>query len=900
MEARRYQQWESAGLFLADPADVSETAPAFSIVIPPPNVTGSLHIGHALDHTLMDALVRRRRMQGYTALWLPGMDHAGIATQNVVERELAKDGLSRHDLGRETFVQRVWQWKAESGGKIGGQMRRLGDSVDWSRERFTMDEGLSRAVQTIFKRLFEDGLIYRAQRIINWCPRCLTALSDIEVDHTDDDGELVSIRYGDGEDSIVVATTRVETMLGDTAVAVHPDDPRYSHLVGRELDLPLAGRRIPVVADPHVDPGFGTGAVKVTPAHDPDDFEIGRRHGLPSLTIMDERAVITAHGPFLGLDRFEARPAVLAALRADGRVVAERRPYLHAVGHCGRCGTTVEPRLSLQWFVKVGPLAKAAGDAVRDGRVRIHPRELAARYFDWVDDMHDWCISRQLWWGHRIPVWYGPGGEVRCAGPDDDPPAGDGWTQDPDVLDTWFSSALWPFSTLGWPDDTADLRAFYPTSVLVTGYDILFFWVARMMMFGLYAMADHGPAGAVPFRDVALHGLVRDQHGKKMSKSRGNTVDPLDWIDRFGADATRFTLARGSSPGGDIAISEEWVAGARNFCNKLWNATRFALLNGADAAAGLPDPATLPVPDRWILSRLAAVTAETDDLLDRFEFAKACDGLYHFAWDEFCDWYLELAKPALAGADEAIAAATRSVLGFVLDRLLRLLHPVMPFVTDELWTALTGGYSVMCAPWPGQRAAAAAGAAGQPAAVGDAAQAGPGALAGLGALADPAAEREVDALMRLVTEVRRFRSDQGLRPAQPVPAVLAGIGATPLAAHEARIRALLRLTAAGPDFAPTASVQAEGVTVRLDTAATIDVAAERRRLAKDLAAAQAEVDSAQRKLATPSFVERAPAPVVAKMRDRLAAAQAEITRIEGRLSALPPAGRAGSPDRPGQ
>ncbi len=873
MEARRYALWESAGLFGADPADVSAAAPAFCIVIPPPNVTGSLHIGHALDHTLMDALVRRRRMQGYTALWVPGMDHAGIATQNVVERELAKQGLSRHDLGREAFVERVWQWKAEFGGKILGQMRRLGDSVDWSRERFTMDEGLSRAVQTIFKRLFDDGLIYRAQRIINWCPRCLTALSDIEVDHTEDDGELVSIRYGDGADSIVVATTRAETMLGDTAIAVHPDDPRYSHLVGREIDLPLSGRRIPVVADPHVDPEFGTGAVKVTPAHDPDDFEIGRRHDLASLTIMDERGVITAHGPFLGLDRFEARPAVIAALREDGRIVAERRPYLHAVGHCGRCGTTVEPRLSLQWFVKVGPLAKAAGDAVRDGRVSVHPPELAARYFDWVDDMHDWCISRQLWWGHRIPVWYGPAGEVRCVGPDDSRPEGEGWTQDPDVLDTWFSSALWPFSTLGWPDDTADLRAFYPTSVLVTGYDILFFWVARMMMFGLYAMADRGPARAVPFRAVALHGLVRDAHGKKMSKSRGNTVDPLDWIDRFGADATRFTLARGSSPGGDVAISEEWVAGARNFCNKLWNATRFALLNGADAGAGQPpDPAALAVPDRWILSRLAAVTAETDDLLERFEFAKACDALYHFAWDEFCDWYLELAKPALSGTDEAAAAATRSVLGFVLDRLLRLLHPVMPFVTDELWSALTGGESVLAASWPGRLAAARA--AGQ---------------ASLGALADPAAEREVDALMRLVTEVRRFRSDQGLRPTQPVPAVLAGIGATPLAAHEARIRALLRLTAAGPDFTPTASVQAEGVTVELNTAATIDVAAERRRLEKDLAAAQADVDAAETKLSTPSFIERAPAAVVAKNRDRLAAAQAEITRIAERLAALPPA-----------
>jgi valyl-tRNA synthetase len=876
VEGRRYRLWEERGLFAAD---ASSAAPAFSIVIPPPNVTGSLHIGHALDHTLIDALVRRRRMQGYNALWLPGMDHAGIATQNVVERELAKDGLSRHDLGRDAFVKRVWQWKAESGGAILGQMRRLGDSVDWSRERFTMDAGLSRAVQTIFKRLFDDGLIYRAQRIINWCPRCLTALSDIEVDHSDDEGELVTVRYGDGTGAVDVATTRVETMLGDTAVAVHPDDPRYSRLVGTEVGLPLTGRRIPVVADPHVDPAFGTGAVKVTPAHDPDDFEIGRRHDLPALTIMDERGVITAHGPFQGLDRFEARPAILAALREQGRVVAEQRPYLHAVGHCQRCGTTVEPRLSLQWFVKVAPLAKAAGDAVRDGRVRIHPRQMAARYFDWVDDMHDWCISRQLWWGHRIPVWYGPGGEVVCVGPDGEPPAGQGWHQDPDVLDTWFSSALWPFSTLGWPDGTADLRAFYPTSVLVTGYDILFFWVARMMMFGLYAMSGANPESAVPFRAVVLHGLVRDQQGKKMSKSRGNTVDPLDWIDRFGADATRFTLARGASPGGDVAVSEEWAAGARNFCNKLWNAARFALLNGADAGAALPGPAepgpsVLSAGDRWILSRLAAVTAEVDELFEQFEFAKACDALYHFAWDEFCDWYLELAKVPLSGADPHAAATTRAVLGHVLDRLLRLIHPVMPFITEELWTHLTGGDSVMVAPWPGALA--------------------PGGLhSGTPApplQRDPAAEAEIEALMRLVTQVRRFRSDQGLRPSQPVPAVLAGIEATPLAGHEAPIRSLLRLAAPGEEFAPTASVQAEGVTVRLDTAATIDIGAERRRLEKDLSAARADAAATERKLATPSFIERAPGAVVARSRDRLAGAQAEIARLQQRLAALPQSG----------
>ena len=864
VETRRYEGWVAAGYFTADPAS---SAPPFTIVIPPPNVTGSLHIGHALDHTLIDALVRRRRMQGHNALWVPGMDHAGIATQNVVERELAKEGLSRHDLGREAFVERVWQWKAQSGGRILGQMRRLGDCVDWTRERFTMDEGLSRAVQTIFKRLFDDGLIYRAQRIINWCPRCLTALSDIEVDHSDDEGELVSVRYGDGENAIVVATTRVETMLGDSGVAVHPDDPRYSHLVGREVELPLTGRTIPVVADPHVDPEFGTGAVKVTPAHDPDDFEIGRRHDLPAVMIMDERAVITAPGPFQGLDRFEARPAVLAALRAEGRVVAERRPYLHAVGHCGRCGTTVEPRLSLQWFVKVGPLAKAAGDAVRDGRVQIYPRELAPRYFDWVDDMHDWCISRQLWWGHRIPVWYSPDGEAVCVGPDDEPPSGEGWLQDSDVLDTWFSSALWPFSTLGWPASTADLRTFYPTSVLVTGYDILFFWVARMMMFGLYAMSGNGADEAMPFRQIALHGLVRDQFGKKMSKTRGNTVDPLDWIDRFGADATRFTLARGATPGGDVAVSEQWVAGSRNFCNKLWNATRFALLSGAITGQPLPATEQLSVPDRWILSRLAAVTAEVDELFERFEFAKLCEALYHFAWDEFCDWYLELAKASLNGADEQAGTAARLVLGHVLDRLLRLIHPVMPFVTEELWTALTGGESVVIARWPGQLA--------------------PGAEADAGRVpgVDPAAEDEIGALMRLVTQVRRFRSDQGLRPAQPVPAVLAGIGAAPLAAHEARIRSLLRLTQPGGSFAPTASVEAEGVTVQLDTAAGIDVAAERRRLEKDLAAARADAEAAERKLASQSFVEKAPAAVVARNRDRLAVAQAEISRLTDRLAA---------------
>jgi valyl-tRNA synthetase len=830
VEHRRYEQWVAAGYFHAD---AKSDRPAFSVVIPPPNVTGSLHVGHALDHTIQDALIRRKRMQGFETLWLPGMDHAGIATQNVVERRLAAEGLSRHDLGREAFVERVWQWKAESGGAILGQMRRLGDSVDWSRERFTMDEGLSVAVQTIFKRLYDDGLIYRAERIINWCPRCLTALSDIEVEHTDDEGELVSIRYSD---EIVVATTRAETMLGDTAVAVHPEDERYKHLVGTEIELPLTGRRIPVVADEHVDPMFGTGCVKVTPAHDPNDFEIGQRHNLPSIAIMDERAIITAHGPFQGLDRYEARPAVVAALRELGLIVAEKRPYLHAVGHCSRCKTTVEPRLSLQWFVKTGPLAKAAGDAVRDGRVRIEPESLSPRYFSWVDNMHDWCISRQLWWGHRIPVWYGPDGEVACL--IDGAQAPEGWVQDEDVLDTWFSSALWPFSTLGWPDPHDDLLKFYPTSVLVTGYDILFFWVARMMMFGLYAMN-----GKQPFDIVALHGMVRDQYGKKMSKSFGNVVDPLDWIDRFGADATRFTLAKGANPGADVPVSEEWCQGSRNFCNKLWNATRFALMNGAHVDG--PLPTELSTVDKWILSRLQHTITEVDEQFEAFELAKVCDTLFHFAWDDVCDWYIELSK----------TAPNPRVLGHVLDQLLRLLHPIIPFVTDELWCAITKSpSSVMVAEWPTADAA----------------------------LIDDEAEASVELLQRVVTEVRRFRSDQGLKPGQRVAAVIAGV-----TEHETLVRSLVKLDVAGPEFAATATVTiAGGITVALDTRGSIDVAAERARLAKDRAAAEKEISQAEAKLGNDGFLAKAPEQVVTKLRDRLATAQADLVRIDEALARL--------------
>lgn len=636
-------------------------------------------------------------------------------------------------------------------------MRLLGEGVAWSRERFTMDEGLSTAVQTIFKRMYDEELIYRRERIVNWCPRCLTAISDIEVEYQDDDGELVSMTYGEGDDTIVVATTRAETMLGDTAVAVHPDDERYKHLVGKRIKLPLTDRTIPVVADHHVDPEFGTGAVKVTPAHDPNDFEIGMRHDLPFLTVMDERAVITVPGPFEGLDRLEARSAIVGALRAEGRIVTEKRPYLHSVGHCSRCKTTVEPRLSMQWWVRVAPLAKAAGDAVREGKVKIHPQEMEKRYFDWVDNLHDWCISRQLWWGHRIPVWHGPDGEMVCVGPDDEAPTGEGWTQDSDVLDTWFSSGLWPFSTLGWPEQTDSLAKFYPNSVLVTGYDILFFWVARMMMFGLYVND-----GVPPFETIVLHGMVRDEFGKKMSKSFGNVVNPLDWMDKYGSDALRFTLARGANPGTDVPIGEEWVQGSAKFANKIWNATRFALMNGATIEGELPSADEMSVTERWILSRLNKTVAEVDAYYDDFQFSKLSEALRHFAWDEVFDWYVELSKTTFFAGGKPAEVSGR-VLGEVLDVMLRLLHPVVPFVTETLWTALTGRESVVIADWPTDSG-----------------------------FRDDAAEKEIELVQQVVTEVRRFRSDQGLQPGQKVPAELTLTG-TALAPHEAAIRQLLRL-----------------------------------------------------------------------------------------------------------
>ena len=845
MEAPLYEKWIKARYFQAD---ATSNKPPFTIVIPPPNVTGSLHIGHALDHTLQDTLTRMKRMKGFEALWLPGMDHAGIATQNVVENQLASQGLSRHDLGREEFVKKVWKWKEESGGAILGQMRRLGDGVDWSRESFTMDAGLSRAVLTIFKRLYEKGLIYRAERIINWCPRCLTALSDIEVEHKDIDGEFISIRYGEGDLQITIATTRPETMLGDGAVAVNPNDPRYADMIGKEVLLPLVNRMIPIIADELVDADFGTGAVKVTAAHDPNDFEMAQRHNVPMVKIMNEHAVMDGSGTeFDGMDRFVARKAVIEKLRSMGRVVAEKRPYSHSVGHCSRCETIVEPRLSLQWFVKVAPLAKAAGDAVRDGRVKIEPPELAPRYFDWVDNMHDWCISRQLWWGHRIPVWYGPDGEIVVMGPDEVAPAG--YTQDPDVLDTWFSSALWPFSTLGWPDKTPDLQKFYPTSVLVTGYDILFFWVARMMIFGLFAMD-----GVPPFNVIALHGLVRDKFGKKMSKSRGNTIDPLEFMDRYGADALRFSLARGANPGTDQALAEEWVAASRNFTTKLWNATRFAMMNGATVEGELPNFQSLSAIDRWILSRLNETVTQADALFEAFEFSRACEMIYHFAWDDLCDWYLELSKEAFATSE---AKDSKRVLGFVLDQLLRLMHPVMPFITEELWVALTGGESLVVAQWPVAHPEH----------------------------SDAQGEKLILQVQEIVTEVRRFRSDQGIKTSQRIPARF--VAPATIEPYESAMRFVLKLDSEPAGFTPNATVEIGKIKVELDMSGTVDLVAERARLTKDLATAQKDLATAQVKLTNENFMAKAPDDVVVEIKERLVKTQADIDRISSALKSLP-------------
>ena len=879
VEKDLYEGWVEKGYFTPD---ANSEAEPYSIVLPPPNVTGQLHMGHALDHTLIDSIIRRKRMQGYATLWLPGADHAGIATQTKVEAKLKEtEGKKRWDYEREEFIGKVWEWKEQYGGTIQNQMRAIGDSVDWSRERFTLDDGLSRAVQTIFKNLYDEGMIYQANRLVNWSPVLETAVSDIEVVYKDVEGELVSIRYGslnDDEPHLIVATTRVETMLGDVAIAVHPDDERYADLVGKELPHPFRDDlTLKIIADDYVDMEFGTGAVKITPAHDPNDYAMGTRHNLEMPTVIDTTGHIANTGTrFDGLTREEARVEIREALREQGRIVKEIRPYVHSVGHSERSGEPIEPRLSLQWFVDVAKMAKASGDAVREGDTTLHPQSLEPRYFEWVDDMHDWCISRQLWWGHRIPIWYGPEGEdgqrdIVCVGPDEEPPAG--YEQDPDVLDTWFSSALWPFSTLGWPEKTPDLEKFYPTNVLVTAYDILFFWVARMMMFGTFAgthtpeLLGEGTDGRpqVPFKDLYLHGLVRDEQGRKMSKSLGNGIDPMDWVRDYGADALRFTLARGANPGVDLPLGSDAAAAARNFATKLFNATKFALMNGAGVST-LPNRAELSDADRWILDRAEEVRAKVDAYLDDYQFAKANELLYHFTWDELCDWYLEIAKTQIPrdGVSEQ-GRNTQIVLGRVLDVVLRLLHPTMPFVTEVLWKALTGGESIVVAPWP---------------TVAD---------TNGGATKDEVAARRIEDADKLITELRRFRSDQGVKPSQKVPGRL-DFAAADLAGQEELVRNLANTTAPGEDFDPSASIEVRlsqaTVEVTLDTHGAVDVEAERKRLEKDLAKANKELEQTGKKLGNENFLSKAPEEVVNKIKERQQVAREEVERITSRLEGL--------------
>ena len=856
-EGRWYRVWEAEGRFQPNGPP---NAPKFVMVIPPPNVTGRLHVGHALGRTLEDVLARWRRMQGCRVLWVPGTDHAGIATQMVVERELAREGIDRTALGREKFVERVWAWKREAGGAILQQLRRLGCSLDWTRERFTLDPDLSRAVRHAFVTLYAEGLIYRGRYVVNWCPRCGTAVSDLEVVHKDVQGKLYHVRYDvpGVRSGAVVATTRPETMLGDTALAIHPEDPKTAKLRGKRANLPIVGRELPIVEDAIlVDRAFGTGVVKVTPAHDANDFATAGRHDLPAIVVIgpDGRMTREAGEEFAGLDRFEARKKVLERLTTENRLV-ETKDHAYAVGHCQRCDTVIEPYLSTQWFVKIKPLAEPAIRAVREDAIRFYPESWTKTYFGWMENIYDWCISRQLWWGHRIPAFYCENGHVTVS--EEDPSAcatcGSGKVeQDPDVLDTWFSSQLWPFSVFGWPQQTADLAAYYPTDVLVTGYDILFFWVARMIMAGLHF------TGKAPFSSVHLHGLVRVD-GEKMSKTKGNVIDPLDAIEEFGADALRFALASAASSGPTVSLSKQRLAGARAFATKLWNASGFALGRfGDERPPGTPPLRRLELPDRWILSRLSAVAAEASQRLELFRFDEAAQGIYQFVWHDLCDGYIEMIKPRLAsGGDPAGRDAARETLARCLADALALLHPFMPFVTEEIWEKLTGRSGTLVAtPFPTAHPE----------------------------WSDPRAERSVEALRALVTRVRNFRSERGASPTEPVelsldPAspeaeVLADLSAlAPLLSHLARL-ASLRFEAAPAGVAKDV-VAGIAVGLTLPRAAS---AADRSRMEKTLADIAREHETLSIKLRDPSFLDRAPAEVVEKTRRRL-------VELERRRSAL--------------
>jgi valyl-tRNA synthetase len=857
IEAPVYARWLERGGFHVDAANV---AAPYVIAIPPPNVTAALHMGHGLNNTIQDVLVRFQRMRGRDAVWIPGTDHAGIATQNVVERDMAKEGLTRHDVGRDRFVDRVWEWVDRYGSTIIEQLKTMGCSCDWERTRFTLDEGLSRAVREVFVRLYAKGLIYRGNYIINWCPRCLTALSNEEAEHQEIQGKLYHIRYplADAEgEYVVVATTRPETMLGDTAVAVHPEDERNRNLVGREVELPLVGRRIEVIADEHVDPEFGSGFVKVTPAHDPNDFEIGLRHDLERVDIMNGDATIGDEAPsaYRGLDRFEARKRVLEDLESLGLLV-EVEDHEHSVGHCYRCGTAVEPRLSLQWFVRMKPLAEPALEAYRDGRLRFHPERFGNTYEYWMTSVRDWCISRQLWWGHRIPVWYCQ----ECDGMIvtlDDPSActtcGGAVEQDPDVLDTWFSSWLWPFSTLGWPADTPDMEALYPTHTLSTAPEILFFWVARMVMAGLEFTGD------LPFTDVLLHGTVRDVQGRRMSKSLGNGIDPLEVVRRFGADAMRFTLVSSAALGTDLQLDHEDLDSSfrvgRNFANKMWNAVRFGLgYLTEDDLQTVPTDTRLELTDRWILARFAATAAAVTDALERFRLHDAAETTYQFVWGEFCDWYLELVKARLRGdRGEESRSAAGATLAFVLDGWLRLLHPIMPFITEEMYCHLPGRNdedSLLHGPW---------------------------AAADLEQLAAADAESAVTGLQEIVGAVRNLRSDYGIDPSKRVGVMVARAPASVAAAVADELEGLLRLgrmssleiVGSIPAGEPGAhAVLRSGAEVFLPLAGIVDIEKERDRIRSEIERLESLLEGSRRRLEDPRFVEQAPAEVVKREREK--------------------------------
>ena len=874
VEQHWYEEWTQKGLF---EASFDPERPCFSMVIPPPNVTGVLHIGHALNNTLQDIIVRYKRMDGYNTLWVPGTDHAGIATQIVVERRLDAEGQSRHDFGREKFIEKIWEWKASSGGKIIRQLKGLGCSCDWSRERFTMDEGLSRAVREVFVRLYEEGLIYRGNYIINWCPRCHTALADIEVEHEQTKGRLWYMRYplaGKAEKTakppsrqvarfITVATTRPETMLGDTAVAVHPEDPRYKDLIGKDLVLPLLNRRIPVVADAAVEPGFGTGAVKVTPAHDLNDFEIAKRHGLQSINIFDESAILTeAAGQYAGLDRYQARKQVIADLKKQG-LLEKEEAYDLAVGICYRCKTVVEPRLSKQWFVKVAPLAGPALKAVKDKQTILVPASWERTYDEWMTTIRDWCISRQIWWGHRIPAWTCTAcGEVIVAReePEVCPKCGNtALEQESDVLDTWFSSAIWPFSTLGWPDKTPELEVFYPTSVLITSFDILFFWVARMMMMGLHFMGD------VPFKYVYLHALIRDVEGKKMSKSKGNVIDPLTIMEKYGTDAVRFTLAAFAAQGRDIKLAEERIEGYRHFVNKIWNAARFVLLNlktSEEAMAGAPRPGSFSDPsERWILSRLNQVTGAVRDALDEFDFDVAAKELYQFFWHEYCDWYLELAKPALTGNEPGRQNAARCVTLTVLDYSLRLLHPFMPFVTEELWHHLPGQRDhIMVSPFP------------EP----------------VDAWSDTPAEDIIKQVMEVVSSIRNVRSELGIHPGAKILVIALPHSENAyrfLNSQEkaintlARVKTLNFLGEGEPRPEGAATIILEDIEIFIPLEGFVDIEEELQKLTKEEKKLYRELAKTETKLRNEKFLFKAPPEIVQKERDKIKKFQTKLKKI---------------------